>query len=714
MSNPNLAEARALAQAGISVFPVAKNKRPLIKGWRHKATTDPDRIEEWFADGKGAAGVGVPCGPGPDILCFDVDLGHTEDPDRQQKLRDWVDRWYDDQSAMLRETPSGGLHIITAWPEGRRVPRRIMPKLDVICEGFYFVWTMGGDAGGYAQIGGAPLALAEEPPAGMLEVVERGTPGSGAELMTIEEADEVMRTNGDAGMRHDALLRLTQDWAEEHPSMSPARWCETFTEWFLDIYGQSIDGSRLNKLLEWRVEGDGTLSGELGRAFAGVRKTDAMLDEKLARAYEKLAAKVTPALSAAVAEAVVDRRVGDFLRVDLEELRETDLDEIDWLIKDVLPSNNMIGLAGPSGAGKTRFVAALVAAMASGRTDIIGLPKAAAPITTVYIANEEREADIQRRVKSVAMLNELHGDLPFYVRGKDSGQLRLTTRENDVDEKVVDALCRRINELNAKLVIFDPFVTLGAEDENSASGVDGVMAALQIIMGKTKAAVMFVHHTPKGDRSAPADDIRGDGSAFRGSGAIYSPLDIAMTLSPYLPPACHIKGEGKENRRLLGQLQRNRKVPRYIVLDSAKERESEGFPSIVYRLDSHAVREGGEQKIGALVKVDEQEAINAIDMALFQAAGGDRLERAEARHWAEAICAAHPVGRVTLQELHDTLAAAKVLGFTPSSAKQVRARDGAGKTIVDKLSNWVETSFGKVRLAMSENNWLQLEIDDSE
>jgi|GEM_PF-3602834 len=64
-----------LAAAGYKVFPVDKNKRPRLKGWQQKATTDPEQIRAWF-DCENLPNIGVVTGrdSGPDgLFCFDVD-----------------------------------------------------------------------------------------------------------------------------------------------------------------------------------------------------------------------------------------------------------------------------------------------------------------------------------------------------------------------------------------------------------------------------------------------------------------------------------------------------------------------------------------------------------------------------------------------------------------------------------------------------------------
>jgi hypothetical protein len=687
----------------LAIFPCGSNKRPLIKGWRTRATRNPDDIRTLFGM-SGAAGIAVPCGPDNDILCFDLDFGHDPTPEARDKMTSWLREhqvWElaDEDKLMVRETQSGGLHVLTSWPfDADKVPRRIMPKLDVICDGFYFVWAT--ESGGYKQLGGELSGFT--PSYTMMEVVEKGQGSDGSALMSQDEAHGVMMTNGDAGMRHDAILKMTQDWAQDHPADDIGTWCQQFENWFTDMYADKIQQDRLDQLLEWNVEDE---RGELFRAFNGVAQTPEMAGALMAKAGDKLRAAgklktPTPAqdIQREVRKEAAVQSVGEFTEIDLDELKTRDLPDVDWIIEDVIPAGNLIGMAGPSGAGKTRILSALIAALCSGNTDIIGLPRANRPIRTLYVANEERTSDIERRVKAAAVANGMSGSLPITVRGKEHGQMRLANDEGPI-VAVVDELASRIKAAGIELVIFDPFNTLGSGDENSAQGVDGVISAMQMLMASTGCAVMFIHHTPKGERGAAVDEVRGDGTAFRGSGAIFSPLDIAMTLSPYLPPSCHDAKSGKANRRSLLQAQRDRRVPKFICLDSAKERESEGFPSVYYRLDGVEVREGGK-KIGAVVQVSENEADQTCN-AVLQAMPDAAVDRVIQQEWARVILAEYPdqgTQRVSLAKVVELLNYAEPSGWVVSTANRPSFSERAGKAVYEMLAQPVSISGVSVRL----------------
>ena len=172
-----------------------------------------------------------------------------------------------------------------------------------------------------------------------------------------------------------------------------------------------------------------------------------------------------------------------------------------------------------------------------------------------------------------------------------------------------------------------------------------------------------------------------------------------MTLSPYLPASCHDAKSGKTNRRSLLQAQRDRRVPKFICLDSAKERESEGFPSVYYRLDGVEVREGGK-KIGAVVPVPENEAEQTCN-AVLQSMPDAAIDRVIQQEWARVILAEYPAQgthRVSLAKVVELLNCAEPSGWSISNAKKPTFTERAGKAVYEMLAQPVSISGVTVHL----------------
>jgi len=313
----------------------------------------------------------------------------------------------------------------------------------------------------------------------------------------------------------------------------------------------------------------------------------------------------------------VDLSDGEYVTIDGNQLLKAELPDIDWIVDDMIPAGDLISIAGPSGVGKTRYIALLIACMLTGRTDLMGLPAANKPISTLYFANEEKGEDLQRRIKAAMHANGLVGGRKSWVRGKDAGRIRFLTQADGMlvpNMELLDQIVDKVKRDDIELVIFDPFNTLGGEEENSAASVDQIISCFQYIAQHTGAAVMFIHHTPK-DRSEAPDALSGDSNAWRGSGAIFSALDEGFTLFPFLPPSCRSGTKAKENRRKLFQMQRDGQLDRYIVTEHAKQREGQTLPATAYKFVSHPVKTGGKP-IGALQWVPLTDAETELEDAL--------------------------------------------------------------------------------------------------
>ena len=96
--------ALSLAARGWAVFPVGKNKRPIIGEWTTRATTDEARLRDLFA-GYPSCAVGIACGRASGLFVVDVD-GNGEHP-----IHDRLD------PTLVVGTPSGGFHYYYAMPD---------------------------------------------------------------------------------------------------------------------------------------------------------------------------------------------------------------------------------------------------------------------------------------------------------------------------------------------------------------------------------------------------------------------------------------------------------------------------------------------------------------------------------------------------------------------------------------------------------------------
>jgi hypothetical protein len=158
-----LRAALAYARRSIPVFPVEPGgKRPLIRDWPNKATTDPRRIHAWWNRWP-KANVGIPTGEANGILALDVD--HPPTLEALEAERGEL------PTTATTGTGNGGMHYLFRYPAGveiRNSAGRLGKGLDVRGEGGYIVAPPSVTVRPYEWLDRRPLA---PPPAWLVETL---------------------------------------------------------------------------------------------------------------------------------------------------------------------------------------------------------------------------------------------------------------------------------------------------------------------------------------------------------------------------------------------------------------------------------------------------------------------------------------------------------------------------------------------------------------
>jgi len=142
-TNPLHDWAQHLASRGWAVFPLAPGtKRPAIREWEHRATTDPDRITRCWRAGAGF-GIGIACGPSR-LVVLDLDPAtHAGGPDGAIGLAGLAAaRGVALGATFTVATPRGGTHLYYSTPPGvqlRNTAGTLAPHLDTRAAGGYVV-----------------------------------------------------------------------------------------------------------------------------------------------------------------------------------------------------------------------------------------------------------------------------------------------------------------------------------------------------------------------------------------------------------------------------------------------------------------------------------------------------------------------------------------------------------------------------------------------
>ncbi|GAA1308188.1 bifunctional DNA primase/polymerase [Saccharothrix xinjiangensis] len=224
-----LAAAQHMAACGYPVFPlVPGGKRPAIKNWEQRATTDPGRIRRCWTHGP-AYNIGLATGPAG-LVVVDLDVAKPDKPDPDgfrhglEVLALLADQHVEPLPVDTRTvtTPSGGLHLYFRAPAGveyRNTAGKLGRLIDTRAHGGYVV-APGSAIGGhhYEITEDAPVSVlpawiagllrpAPLPPAPAAPVALRASTGDRhGRYLRAAIAAEVARVEGAAGGQRNFAL----------------------------------------------------------------------------------------------------------------------------------------------------------------------------------------------------------------------------------------------------------------------------------------------------------------------------------------------------------------------------------------------------------------------------------------------------------------------------------------------------------------------------
>jgi hypothetical protein len=207
-------------------------------------------------------------------------------------------------------------------------------------------------------------------------------------------------------------------------------------------------------------------------------------------------------------------------------------------------------LAGPGGVGKTMFELQVAMAVASGGSYCGGLFKSSAigdlvsnkPGKVVLVAAEESLNLLWSRIHAiVATLSErqdFFGPCSDLMTLKNmwienlhifplAGFSRVELLSRDLVATEYTNLLKSACE-GARLVILDPIRQLHSCDENDSGAMTALVQQLHLLASRTKAAIIFAHHTNRASSTMGQGDFAG---AARGSTALTDGVRWQMNLS---------------------------------------------------------------------------------------------------------------------------------------------------------------------------------------
>jgi archaellum biogenesis ATPase FlaH len=204
-----------------------------------------------------------------------------------------------------------------------------------------------------------------------------------------------------------------------------------------------------------------------------------------------------------------------------------------YVLEDYLYEGSLGLLAAKPKIGKSTLLYELAVKVALGRSF---LGRATQGGGVLILAVEEHRRDVRQRFQSLSAekLENIHVHVGPLPDNKNTYQALLTFIRNN----------------GIKLVIVDTLNTFwSVEDENSATQVTAAVKPLLSLARESGAAVLLIHHSRKGD---------GDhGDEIRGSGALFSLLDVALIL----------KRHEVENQRRLTAVSRYSETPAELIIE---------------------------------------------------------------------------------------------------------------------------------------------------
>lgn len=507
----NRRAALALAAEGWHVIPLGPNKRPLVKGWQDKATSNARQIERWWAKWPDAM-PGLPSGERNGFTVLDIDQKNGKDGFAELKA---LGLDVDALSPCQVETASGGRHVYFLWNGQGNSAAGLPAGLDVRGEGG-FVVAPGAIYGKGVYMGHLTRELPAWPEA--LPIRKRPSePGrgepTGLPFHVIRNALMACPNDGDAYASRDAWLHMVMavhcetEGSEEGRELAH-EWSKQHHDYDSDHTDAVWDSFKANRgLTGWHIINEAEAHGWCDNGVTELRHLEALQD--FDDLYQLMGWQpfydVAPEEEAEIAELVggpVDRSGG------LTFLSPTDCAATParaYVIKGLLAQGDVAAIVGAPGAGKSLFAPRIGYAVAQG-VEVFGRRVKAGGV--FYVAAEDSHG-MRGRVQ--AMEAEL-GDAPDFkvVEGvtdllSKQGQLR--------------ALQREVMQRRPALVVIDTLaVAFPGLEENDAKGMGQVVAAARCLT-KSGAAVVLIHHDTKA----------GDGQP-RGHSLLNGALDVALYL----------------------------------------------------------------------------------------------------------------------------------------------------------------------------------------
>ena len=503
-----LQTALAYANKQVRVIPIKQGeKRPPMQGWQNAATSDPTTIRHWFEGQFRDCGLGIATGEFRDRYLIVIDIDDRQQFSGSETLAD-----LEELNGKLPETVevitgSGGRHIyfLTDEPIRNEASGRLGVGIDVRGIGGQVLAppTVHPNGRTYEWVEGRSIADRKpaDMPLWMVLLLKTKTPTEPTVNLLSEQITPLLL-------------------AEEGPA---SRYCAATTwpellhqdGWTLAKIDQSGESHWIRPGKDHR-EGTGATTGWQGKDILKVFTTS--IPGLPAGAYTRFgytaamhhgndrSAFATKLLQQGTALIPVEQpsnhdKLLDSL-INWQTFWTQDFPPEDWLIKPIIPRNQLVTIFAPGGTGKSLLALYIAAGIATGR-NMFGEDNQ--PISVLYMDYEMQQAQLFERLTAMGYNKDINLTNLHYASLPPIGSL-------DTSEGAKQ-ICDLARAVQAQLVIIDTFSRAVEGAENDADTVRNFYRWTAINLKAEFRSLLRIDHSgkdlKKGARgtSAKNDDV---------------------------------------------------------------------------------------------------------------------------------------------------------------------------------------------------------------
>jgi regulatory protein RepA len=194
----------------------------------------------------------------------------------------------------------------------------------------------------------------------------------------------------------------------------------------------------------------------------------------------------------------------------------------DFILEDVLDMGDKLTIIAPSKQRKSLFLLQFALSLAAGR-DFLNwhVPKAR---RVLYVQYEIRDHHFHRRTRKLARAMGIDHD----IVGQNLQTISVRGKKEYVGKEGIEKILRTAIKHRSEVIMLDPLYKISEGKENQAEDFKIILSAFDGLAERTGAAIVYVHHDPKGFPGEKNTIDRGSGSNVLGRD-----YDACFTLTPH-------------------------------------------------------------------------------------------------------------------------------------------------------------------------------------